>query len=157
MRLLLALLLSLALAAGTVRADGLEFVRIWPGWRDGESFSRISEYFTGKENTSGQEVVRTHAGDRAGFYFLVRVKNSGPAESGVKAVLSLIRPDSPLTRTYDFAVTLPPGETVFNLGLTGSDWPDRKSHPVAWKLELFSSSGQSLGARQSFMWAQSVP
>ena len=38
-----ALACLLFFAAVPARAGEAEFVRIWPGWRDAESFDRISE------------------------------------------------------------------------------------------------------------------
>ena len=67
MRLALTLALLLG-SAGLVRAAEVEFVRVWPGWRDSQSFERISEYFTGQENTGSQVVLRSHPEIRPGFY-----------------------------------------------------------------------------------------
>lgn len=151
MRLLLAVLLF-ATALAPARAAGVEFVRVWPGWRDTDSFRRISEYFTGKENTGREVVVRTHAEVRDGFYFLARIKNPAAALPGAKFVLHLITPDKPETKLYTFPAAVPAGETVFQLGLTGADWPGPKVHPVAWKLELLSADGQPVASSQSFLW-----
>ena len=145
----LALLLgSLAVA----RAGDVEFVRVWPEWRGAESFERISEYFTGQESTGAQIVRRTQPGAREGFYFLVRVRNTGSAQPAAKLVLSLIKPDATQVRVYTFPVPLPAGEGVFNLGLTGADWPGKKAHPVAWKLEVVATDGTLLGVKKSFLW-----
>jgi len=35
------------LAISALRAGDVEFVRVWPGWRDAESFDRIGEFFGG--------------------------------------------------------------------------------------------------------------
>ena len=113
MRPFLALVL-LALLAPLSRASDVEFVRVWPEWRDTDSFDRISEYFTGRENTGGQVIVRTQPKSRAGFYFLARVKNSGSAQPAAKLILSLIKPDAPQVHVYTFPVALPNGEAVFN-------------------------------------------
>ena len=151
MRFVLTLLLLLSLTAG-LRAADVEFVRVWPEWREAKSFERISEYFTGQENPGSQVICRTHAETRAGFYFLARVNHTGATAVAAKIVLSVIKPDSPKTVAYTFPVTLPSGETVFNLGLTGADWPGLKIHPVAWKIEVVASDGRVLGAHQSYLW-----
>ncbi|MDB6169607.1 MAG: hypothetical protein JWM88_2471 [Verrucomicrobia bacterium] len=146
--------LLVALAASTVfgRAADVEFVRVWPEWREARSFERISEYFTGREN-SGREIVRrTQPAERAGFYFVARVRNSGAELPAATIVLSLIKPDAPQVRTYTFPVPLPRGEPVFNLGLTGADWSGRRLHPVAWKIEVVTADGTVLAARKSFLW-----
>ena len=151
MRPFLALVL-LALLAPLSRASDVEFVRVWPEWRDTDSFDRISEYFTGRENTGGQVIVRTQPKSRAGFYFLARVKNSGSAQPAAKLILSLLKPDAPQVHVYTFPVALPNGEAVFNLGLTGDDWGGKKMHPVAWKLEAVATDGTLLTVQKSFLW-----
>jgi hypothetical protein len=147
---LLALLALVAVAAS--RAADVEFIRVWPGWRDAESFERVSEFFTGRENSGGQVIRRTHPKERDGFYFLIRVKNPAGAVSSAKFSLQVIAPGDPLTKKFSFPASLPAGTTVFNLGLTGSDWTDRKNPPVAWKLELIRDDGQVLATEKSFLW-----
>ena len=149
----LALTLALLLGSAAVSyASEVEFVRVWPEWHSADSFGRISEYFTGQENTGSQVILRTQPKERAGFYFLARVKNSGPAQPAAKIILHLIKPDAPQTRLYEFPVALPAGETVFNLGLTGTDWAGPKTHPVAWKLEIVATDGRLLVVQKSFLW-----
>lgn len=151
MRRVLALVFLLGSLA-SVRAADVEFVRVWPEWREAASFERISEYFTGKENTSGDIVRRTQSDERAGFYFLARVSNHGTAQPSAKIVLSVIKPDSPQVRVYTFPVPLEAGESVFNLGLTGADWGGKRMHPVAWKIEVVATDGTALGVKKSFLW-----
>ena len=137
-------------------ADDVEFVRIWPAWRTAESFDRISEYFDGQENTGRHTVLRSQPETRAGYYFLVRTKTTLNA-ADAKFVLEIIKPDAPQAKTYTFPVGLIGREIVFNLGLTGIDWPDRKTHPVAWRLALVNGKGEELASRESFLWAKSAP
>ncbi|MEO7598101.1 MAG: hypothetical protein ABIV50_04170 [Opitutus sp.] len=142
------------LAAGLVsaRAADVEFIRVWPSWRDATSFERISEYFTGEENNGREVVLRTHADQRGGFYYLVRVKNSGSEQVGAQFVLHVVMPTSPEVRVITFAAAVPHRTRVFELGLTGADWPTKDTHPVAWKLELRSADDQLLASSQSFLW-----
>ena len=151
MRLVLTLVL-LASLAGLCRAADVTFVRIWPKWRDAQSFERISEYFSGKENPGAQVILRSQPTSRPGFYFLTRVKNSGTALAAAKIVLFVIKPDSPQPKAYNFTAALPAGDTVFNLGLTGNDWAGEKINPVAWKIEILTSEGQLLAVQKSFLW-----
>lgn len=148
-------LLCLALGLGvTAGAAEVGFVRIWPAWREAASFVRISEYFGGGENTGRQTVLRTQAGERSGFYFLVRTGNAGAACPGARFELNVIKPDSPVTRTYTFPAEVPAGGHVFNLGLTGRDWAGKDSQPVAWQLRLLSAEGLELARGQSFLWGK---
>lgn len=146
-------LFSMPLAS---HAAGVEFVRVWPAWRTAESFDRISEYFDGQENTGRHTVLRSQPDTRAGYYFLVRTKTTLNAAEA-KFVLQIIKPDAPQAKTYTFPVGLTGREIVFNLGLTGIDWPDRKTHPVAWRLALVNGKGEELASRESFLWAKSAP
>ena len=149
-------LLSLVFASATLRAAEIEFVRVWPSWRAAESCVRISEYFTEKENTAGRTLLRTQATSRAGYYFLVRIKAPGTAPAGAKFVLNLITPTDSAGKTYTFPLSAAVGG-VFELGLTGTDWPNQKTHPVAWKLELLAADGHALASAQSFLWAMPRP
>ena len=134
------------------RAADVGFVHVWPGWRDAEAFDRISEYFGGGENQSGQIILRTQPAERAGYYFLARVK-SATAQAGAKFLLSVIRPDSPDPMVFTFATAVPAKETVFQLGLTGVDWPGgQKANPAAWKISFVGADGRVLAEYKSFLW-----
>ena len=146
---------TLCLASASARAADATFVRIWPGWREAASFDRISEYFGGGENHGSHTVLRTHAETRAGYYFLVCLKNSAAPGTTAKFFLRVITPASPEPKEFSFPATLAPRETVFQLGLTGPDWPGgRKSQPVAWRLDLLAADGRVLATQQSFLWAK---
>lgn len=154
-RLLTVLLVLAGLAAGPsvlgAKESELKIVRVFTGWRDAESFKRISEYFDGKEHTGGEVVLRTHPELRAGYYFLARVTNPGTALDA-KLVLQVVLPGNEVPHTFTFPVSLSTKSTVFNLGLTGADWPDAKSHPVAWKLDVVGGDGQVLTTEKSYLW-----
>jgi hypothetical protein len=151
--ILTAALLVLAMNSPASAAD-LEIVRVWPGYRTAESFERISEYFTGKENTSGESVHRTQADSRAGYYFLVRMENRGSEIASAHAELHVITPASAEPKTYSFPCTVQAGSNVLHLGLTGTDWPeDVKDETVAWRLRLLKADGTELADSQSFLWA----
>jgi len=141
-------------AASAAFADDVSFVRVWPGWKSGDLFMRISEYFGSPEDSGGRIILRTHPGERTGCYFVARVRNKGSAEAGATFVLRLIAPDSPDPKTFSFAADVPPGEPIYEIGLTGPDWPGRKVHPVAWQLELRSADGKTLATSQSFLWSK---
>ncbi|MDD3179749.1 MAG: hypothetical protein PHQ04_05280 [Opitutaceae bacterium] len=144
------LLLCLLLAAPLAAAD-LTIVRVQSGWRDADSFKRISEYFDGRENTGGRLVLRSQPTARAGYYFLVRVTNPGdPVAATIR--LAVITPLAAAPVLHSFSTDLAAGDTVIEVGLTGSDWPGPKTNPVAWKLEFVSTAGQSIAVEQSFLW-----
>ena len=141
----------IASAARCVAAD-VEFLRVWPSWRDADSFDRIAEYFGGRETAGRQVVLRTQQDTRAGFYFLVRVKNAS-ARSNATFEVSVIRPDNPEPKVYRFDAAVPAKETVFQFGLTGGDWPGGEdANPVAWKVALLAADGRVLAEHKSFLW-----
>ncbi|HWA10362.1 MAG TPA: hypothetical protein VG838_12990 [Opitutaceae bacterium] len=149
-----ALLLSLAAAAPAWSAANLDVVHVWPGYRKPESFDRIADYFHGGEDRTGETVRRSQSAERAGFYFLVRLKNPGPALAAASFELKVVTPDSPKTRTFTFQADLPAGTHAFDLGLTGADWAGPKVNPVAWQLTVRSPDGAELARQQSFLWAE---
>jgi hypothetical protein len=147
---------SLALPArARAKESELTIAHVFTGWRDAASFKRISEYFNGRENTGGQLVIRTHPGQRAGYYFLMRTANPGAAIP-VKIELELISATGPKSRSFAFAADLNSGDTVLNLGLTGDDWPDPKANPVAWKIDLVAADGRVLATEKSYLWEKPV-
>ena len=151
MKLRVCLLLASLFATTAASAAEMKIVRVFGGWRDAASFKRISEYFDGKENTGGQLVLRTHADQRGGYYFLVRVANAG-ASLDARIKLHVVRPTTAASIIYSFSTPLPGGESVLQLGVTGPDWPDNKAHPVAWKLEIASADGRVLATEKSYLW-----
>jgi hypothetical protein len=151
MRSVLVLFFALVVTAALPAAE-VEFAHVGHGWRDAVEFERISEFFTGKENTSGQVILRSHPDVRGGYYFLARVKNAGGALSDAKFSLNVIAPHEPQPKKFVFPAALKPGTNLFNLGLTGADWTDKKNPPVAWKLELLRADGSVLASAQSYLW-----
>jgi hypothetical protein len=152
----LALTLILLISAVRLAAADLTTVRIWPAYRTADSFERISEFFDGKENTGGQTYLRSQPAAREGFYFLTRIKNPGTPLENVRVELSVITPASsePKVFTAFPPATVPTGSHVFQIGLTGTDWPDATANPVAWQLRLLTADGQELLRTQSFLWSQ---
>lgn len=153
MRALLLALLAFA-AASLAHAADLTLVRVWPGYRTAESFERISEYFGKDEDPAALHLLRTQPAERAGYYFLVRLKNKGPALAGARFELQIVPPFATEPRTYVFESALPAGSHAFNLGLTGTDWPGQpKDEAIAWKLRVLAADGTELLQKQSFLWA----
>jgi hypothetical protein len=147
----LALLLIVAPLAGT--AD-VELVRIWPGWRDAATWDSIPEYFGGTETHGAQIVLRTQVTTRDGFYFLVRTA-ANTAQATVRFELEIVRPDSPEPKRHVFNTRLPAGTAVFQLGVTGADWPGgKRAQPVAWRLTLRGTDNTVLAEHKSFLWEQ---
>ncbi len=150
MRTLATTLLALLLPALAAAEVGI--VRVQPSWREATSFKRISEYFTGHENTGGEIVARSHPEARGGYYFLVRLTNPDAARA-TKFVLSYFLPGENKARTQTFDVALPAGKPVVELGVTGADWPSAKTEAVAWKIEVLDvAQGLVLSSAKSYLW-----
>jgi hypothetical protein len=142
----------LAFCATALRAGAeVEVVRVFTGWRDASSFKRISEYFTGRENTGNQVVLRSTPEERGGYYFLIRLRNTGAPIDG-KFVFQVIGSTSTRPREFAFATRIPSGSTVFNLGLTGPHWAGKETNAIAWKLEIVDASGRIVATDQSYLW-----
>jgi hypothetical protein len=143
---------SVAVPSEALAKEGeLTIVHVYSGWRDAASFKRISEYFDGKENTGGEAVLRTHPDQRSGYYFLVRVRNPG-APQKLTARLQVITDANVKPVEFAFSPEVEAGNTVFHLGLTGSDWPNPRATPVAWQLDLTDSGGKPLATEKSYLW-----
>lgn len=149
------LLVSVLLPLTGISAEQtIEFSRIRPSYRETGSFKRISEYFTGRENTGKRTVFRTQDNNRDGFYFSFRIE----VERGEKVPAGTVALLVYLPGTYE------PTEYAFELeaqtrrwieviiGLTGTDWEDPEAKPVAWRLEFRDASGQPIGFEESFLW-----
>ncbi len=150
---LLASLLALTLGSTSALAGGVEVVRLLPEYLPAASFVRVSEYFNGKENTRGATIVRTQPASRDGFYFTLRTKSAAAIELAW-VELQIIIPTSPEPRTESFAISLPRGSHLIRFGFTGTDWPDPKARPVAWKLRLLGADGAELAIQQSYLWSK---
>ena len=143
---------ALAALATAARAADAAFVHLWPGWRDADSFDRITEFLGGAEPAGHRTLLRSRPDARAGYYFLFRLQLPAPV-TGATFALHVIRPDSPEPKVFAFPAAAPSGANVFDLGLTGPDWPGGKTaHPVAWKLALLAADGRVLAEHKSFLW-----
>lgn len=129
----------------------VELVRVWTGHRAAESFTRISEYFTGEENTGGQTVLRTDPAQRTGYYWLIRTSTSARMAE-VRVEISVVETSSLSPSVSEWLVDLPEGNHVTLAGLTGTAWQQPGTQPVAWRLRLLSPDGRELAREQSFLW-----
>jgi hypothetical protein len=152
MRPLFAAIAILWAAFPAARAAELQLVRVWPQWHDGDSFQSLYEEHTGRELTGGWIVIRSQPGERGGLYFLTRIENGGAKVSGAAFVLRVVYPDSIEVRVFRFPADIPAGKRLFEIGLTGKDWPGARVQPVAWELELQSADGGVLARKASFLW-----
>jgi hypothetical protein len=138
-----------------VSTDGVVIAHVDQKFMEEAAFKRISEYFTGRENTSGRVIERTDPQQRAGYYFILSLEwhphTTLPA--GTQADLDYLRKNDPQPHHAHFVFSAAGG--TFNeilLGLTGAEWTDRNLTMVAWKVTLRDATGAVLADRQSFLW-----
>lgn len=150
----LALLLCSMTASTASAAPDIGFSRIRQEFRTEDSFKRISEFFSGSENTGNQIVFRTREDERDGFYFSFRLRSDrGETLPAGTIVLHLYRPGAFEPTLYTFPLEVRDRRSIEVLvGLTGGDWPDPGARPVAWKLEFLDATTGSLGSEESFLW-----
>jgi hypothetical protein len=153
LRLIRLCLAGCLLCALSARADGVEWVRLWSGYRTAADFIGLREYFTGRESAASRAALRTQPGSREGYYFNFRLRNPGPALPQATLEIQVIKPTDPKTEVYTLPLPIPEGSTLFKAGITGQDWPLKDKAPVAWKLTVKGPDGSTLGERQSFLWA----
>ena len=134
-----------------VSATEVELVRVWPEYRAASSFTRIAEYFGGKEKAP-ELVVRTRPESRDGYYFLARFDSSKPLPGSILA-LEYVLPGEDQPRVQFFSVDVPKGSRAVLAGLTGADWPGAKTEPTAWRLRLLGPAGTEVAREQSFLWS----
>jgi hypothetical protein len=130
-------------------------VRVWTSYRTVDSFKRVSEFFDGQEDTGSEAVHRSQAGARDGFYFLVRTKTD-TAQTGASIAVDIVLPGRPEVKRFSFPVDLPPNQKVFQLGLTGADWPGVTVRPSAWRITLVGADGSKLATQQIFLWSDPI-
>lgn len=153
--LLLVLTFGLGAAQTAESAAGVSIERVFTGWREAASFKRISEYFTGRENTAGQIVLRTDPAQRSGYYFLIRTRQD--AASAAKVRLTYFLPGQTDPKVLTFPVQLPDRTSAINVGLTGDSWPDPEASAVAWKIDILSADeSRVLATERSYLWDQPV-
>lgn len=125
-------------------------------WKEVNDFKRVSEYFTDKENTGGNCVLRTNPDEREGLYLVVGLNAGEKIPAGSRAVLRYFRPDKVGEQIVTFE--LPEFESTVAseilLGLTGKAWAQthKKRRPSAWQLSVTAPDGTLLVYRQSYLW-----
>lgn len=149
MKRFLSLIALLALAASAQA----ELTIISTEHRDADSFKRVSEYLTGKPSDGRYNTFRSDESSRDGFYVSLLASDKSTLSSVSKIRLQFVR-----TGTQEISIFETPASSLAKkrilVGLTGSEWLDKDSRPVAWKIDLLDASGASLESTQSFLWSE---
>lgn len=152
MRPLFASIALLAAFCARAAAGDISLLRVWPQWHTADSFQSFYEYHTGRELVGKWTVLRSQPEERTGLYFLTRVENHGAPVSGATLVVRVVTPDATETKVFTFPAQVKAGSWLFEIGLTGKDWPAEHIEPVAWDVELQSADGTVLAKKTSFLW-----
>ena len=120
-------------------------------------FTRISEYFTGRESTGGDTILRTDPSGRAGIYLVIKL--SQPlcrlAEDAVltfRYVLSDCNRET--EQTFELASVAGSSRWLF-VGVTGADYHGAAQSLMAWSVEI-ASNGECV-AQESYLWRMRQP
>lgn len=120
-----------------------------------EDFLRIAEYFSGKEYTGNNLVLRSSPDDRSGLYFYLPViLDRTSTQKGNTIKLDVIDSTDPQSRSYVF--TIPndlKGKQKILLGLTAKDWGGSNMRLVAWKIQITGSEEKSIFVEKSSLWS----
>lgn len=156
----LLLLLALLLAAGGLPLRAAEIepapARVSAAYRDAEQFYRISEFFTGRENTGRDVIRRSQPEERAGYYFTARLPRYRYPEEVAEAIrLEVILPGDVEPTLFTFPLGPQRRRNPLILvGLTGEDWPDPHRLPLAWRISFADAEGTIFAQAKSFLWGQ---
>lgn len=146
-----ALFLALSLlSAGNAFAAAPQIVRAWGDWFPASDFERLGEFFGGKETHPGRCVLRSQETQREGWYLVLRLKETLDLTEKAAWRLELLLPNERSPRVHTYPIT--ESSKVYQLGLTGNDWPEAKAKPVAWRVSLVNADGTVKAAYKSFLW-----
>lgn len=152
----LALILALAafLAPGTSAATEIDVTRAKGEYRDSRQFFRISEFFTGRENTGNDVIRRSQPDDRAGYYLTLRLREYPYDELVEEAIrLEVILPGDIEPTLFTFPLGPEKRRNPWILvGLTGDDWPTPETLPLAWRVSFINLEGDVIAREKSFLW-----
>lgn len=140
------------LGAMSVVAKAIEIENVKLRMIEAEQFIRISEYFTGKENTGKRVILRSDPDHRGGLYFVVRFSESVQSlPENIKLSVEFYLTGSVHLNHFDFDLPSPLKNTrrIF-VGITDPS-VDSKRFPIAWKIRVYLT-GETYCERKSYLW-----
>jgi hypothetical protein len=120
---------------------------------EGKIFNRISEYFTGQENTGSRIILRTQQDERSGLYFILRLSerlNQLPKGSAVQIEFFEVGSSQLQTRTMMLPDNLKKTNKLF-VGLT-DEGRMNKPQPIAWRIAIVNAEGEEIMDTKSYLW-----
>ncbi len=150
MKLILSLLAFTLIGASSQAAE-----IIFSDRRDDDSFKRISEHLTGKENPGRYAIARTDPSQRNGYYVALKLDAKDQPKSAASIRIHIVPPGSQDIETQTIAIE-PIKKKRALVGLTDGIWGTSDTIPTAWKIEILDTDGTTLSSSQSFLWS-SIP
>ncbi len=155
---LLTLICLLSVACSTTKESSesaIKIVDVIPRYIEAETFKRISEYMTGKENSGKRVIIRTNPQQRDGYYFVLFIDRNVrklPPDAYIQGEFYTSKSIDLQTHRFEFPSILPSTREIF-IGLTGDDWPQEGAVPAAWRFTIKNSQEQILAQKQSYLWS----
>lgn len=121
---------------------------------ESQKFYRISEFFTGIENTGKREIIRSDPKFRGGLYYILNLSCSiQDLPEGTSYLIHYYAAEANKVLSEEFHPTdlkKKNVHTVF-LGITHSD-EHNSSLPIAWKVQLLNKDRSVLVEKKSYLW-----
>ena len=147
MKLILSILAFAVIGASSQAAE-----IIFSDRRDEDSFKRISEHLSGKENPGRYAIARTDPSQRNGYYVALKLDVKDQPKSAASIRIHFVRPGSQDIETQTIAIE-PIKKKRALVGLTDGIWGTSDTIPTAWKIEILDTNGTTLSSSQSFLWS----
>ena len=147
------LILWLALLAGSTSClPALTVKTAYNRYYEAGEIRPISAYFGSAITGQGfRTVVATQPDRPEGQYFLLQLRDRRDAAAAL-ARITLFAGENREPQTHQWDLSNKDLRRWLYLGLTGSDWPDPKLEPVAWRIEILDAGGNLIAEWKSFLW-----
>jgi len=142
-----------ALAVESPEHGGVSIQNVKLRQIEAEKFRRITEFFTGRENTSGRVFLRSDPAERGGLYFITRIDDKlTNLPAGMKVGIDFFEAGSAQMRQYIFALPMVLKETnKLFIGLTDEGMLE-KQLPAAWRVYLLNPDESLHSELKSYLW-----
>ena len=147
----LALTFLAATAFGAIDLQRVDVLRKEEG-----DFKRISEFFTGKENTGRRLICRSQEDRRAGVYFALTLPGGlKEVPANTKVRVEIVTPEKAGNEVFQF--NLPEARPTLGeiwVGLTEPRFANKALAITAWRVLLVDDKGEILAEKKSYLWGE---
>ena len=119
-------------------------------------FVRLSEFFTGRENTGNFTILRSQK-RRSGLYFYVPLEESKIKVEKIHSFkLSIIDSRNLTSRNFKFQMSRKgKRQKRILLGITGDDWDEKDDRLIAWEIKILGENDKDFQVAMSSLWQHS--